>query len=435
MLDRKRNIIIILCILCLLIILPPIIYGYVYPTGGDDSAEHLKVIEQITLINPIPASGYHYAGELIVGYPLVVLKMVFHIPLTTSFTWFNYLALIGVVLTFYCVFSKTFNKQAGLLAAVGIFAVQTFVAQYLSGLIFNIINIGIILMWFIYFGIRAWTKRSWKRGVVAVALLLLFANFHSSGLYLPIMPHSILRILGIIHDSSESGLVSNPNVIANGITIQYIIFTVLYLTIIGSLIYFWKKISANASKEGRLMMIVLGVMSVELAIVSMPALKISPYPSRQLVDTVTFVFLLVVGAVSLYMSKASETIKSGVLLAVILLVSVLWLPTWFSNTSAIKPVDKQAIAYVNSLDGKQFCGNEYLASWVYERYLNKTYEPKSNIYIWRSAPMTMRTNPQTEWYNNNKNGDISLPIITSLDGYKWFNGDGIDIIVFQGDKK
>jgi hypothetical protein len=130
-----------------------------------------------------------------VGYPLVLLKEVFHIPLTTLFTWFNYLALIGVVLTFYFVFSRTFNKQAGLMAAIGIFAMQTFVAQYLSGLIFNIINIGIILMWFFYFGIRAWTKRSWIYGVIAVALLFLFANFHSSGLYLPIMPHSILRRL------------------------------------------------------------------------------------------------------------------------------------------------------------------------------------------------------------------------------------------------
>jgi hypothetical protein len=168
----------------------------------------------------------------------------------------------------------------------------------------------------------------------------------------------------------------------------------------------------------------------------MPALKISPYPSRQLVDAVTFVFLLVVGAVSLYMGKASETMKSGVLLAVILLVSVLWLPTWFSYTSAIKPVDKEAIVYVNSLDGRQFCGNEYLASWVYERYLNKKFEAGSDIYIWRSSPMTMRTNPQTEWFNNNKNGDVSLPIITSLDDYKRFSGDGIDIIVYtQGGEK
>jgi len=424
MLNRNRNIVIILCVLCLLIILPSLIYGYVYPTGGDDSAEHIRVMERITLTHPIPV-GYLYNGQWMVGYPLVVLKTLFGIPLTTSFMWFNYLVLIGVVLTLYFVFSRIFNSLAGITAAIGIFAAQTFVAQFLSGLIFNIISIGIILMWLLYFGIRAWTKRSWKFGIVAVILLALFVNFHASGAYIPITPKAVTSVVQGFENTVQ-GLSST----SNGFILQYAMCLALFLLAVGALFWYRKRILENITKEGRLMMVALGVFGILLIIVSAPIFKISLFPSRQLTDAVTIVFLLAISGLSAYIGKASKLAVNSVLITVMVLVGVLWLPAWFKNNSVIRTVDKEAIAYVNNLGGGQFYGNEYVAPWIYERYLNKKYMADSNVYIWRSAPMTMRTDPLSEWYWKPK--DVAIAPPDNIKTMVRFEDNGIEIYVAQG---
>ncbi len=400
MLERKRNVFIILGVLCLLIFLPPLIHGYIYPTGGDASAEHLKVIEQITLTHPIP-DQYLYTGQWIIGYPLVVLKTLFHIPLTVSFLWFNYIALVGVVLSFYFVFSRMFNKLAGVMSAIGIFALQPFVLLFLSGAIFDIIAIGIIFTWVLYFFVKALARRSWKMGIISVSLFFLFFNFHFSW-------DLLKRSMQTIQTSSGG---SYASVVSIGITniIQYIVVAVVCIVGLVMMVRLRKLLFNGVTKEGKLMIACLIGVCLLLVIVSAPMLKIWVVSSRPLLDGIILIFLLAMSALSLYITNTMTTKKQAdyMVVCVALLVAVLWLPSWFSYTSAIKPVDKQVIAYVNKLNGGEFYGNEYVAPWVYERYLNKVYKPDSSIYIWRSKPMTGRTDPTSEWWWNPKGKDIT----------------------------
>lgn len=80
---NKKWVYLILAILCLILVLPPVIHGYIYPNGGDDSGLHLNVIQQISVSHPIPKL-IDYSGEWMVGYPMMLLNNYLHIPLTTS---------------------------------------------------------------------------------------------------------------------------------------------------------------------------------------------------------------------------------------------------------------------------------------------------------------------------------------------------------------
>lgn len=383
---KARWVILILSLLSVVIILPPIVHGYIYPTGGDDTAYHLAVIQKITPTQPV-VTGTIYAGQWIVGYPIKLLEFVFHVPITTSFLWFNYLALIGIVLTSYFVFSKLVSRVTGIIAALVSFLFSTNVALFQSGAIYDIVNLGIIFPWMLYFTITAIKEKSWKRGVIALLLADLFAVFHANGVYLLVIP---------------------------------LIFALVA----------WQR--KRLLDKAVLSLIIMGVLVIALFIVAFIVPFVSYDAGRQSVDATALIWLMIAMGLGLWLKRMKQPVSVLVIIGLALIGGYLALPSWFSYTSAIKPIDEKVMAYVNTLPEREFYTNEFVAPYVYQVYLNKTYKPTSGIYIWRSVPMTAGVTPGTHfiyWERQGRGKDTKPP--ENMVNIKNFSEGGITIYVGQ----
>lgn len=353
----------ILVALSVVILLPPLIHGYIYPTGGDDTALHLRLMASGGLPDVWGFFTHqimsHYGGTWLTG---VVLKW-FPVPLTQSFMWFNYAVLIGLVWSNYCVFLRLFNRQTGVIVALASFLiVRTNVDLFLAGQIFNIVNMGIILPWLLYFLAKLIAQPSVRYAVIALFFIALFDFWHASGVYL-------LAIIPI------------------------------------ALVVYWQR--ARLKTAGNYFLAMLGALSVVLLIMSLPIWHFSADAGRQGIDGMG---LLILGLAALVGWKlAVGKSFAFVSLGIVVIGAIYELPIWFRYTSAIQPVDKQAIAYIKTLHESTFYGNEYLAYWVYEPYVGKTYLPDSAIYVWRSKPETAMTSPDYIGYWNPQGKDTAAP--------------------------
>ena len=71
-----------------IVILPPIIHGYVYPNLGDDAAVYMNRIEAMGE----SATSIQYTGYTIAGYPMLFIRDTLGWSIDTQFLWFNFLA-------------------------------------------------------------------------------------------------------------------------------------------------------------------------------------------------------------------------------------------------------------------------------------------------------------------------------------------------------
>jgi hypothetical protein len=273
------------------------------------------------------------------------------------------------------------------MASLSVFFTGVILQQFLVGSIFNLINMYIILPWMLYLGNKAWVRKDLKRGIGAVVLGIIFAFFHTTGIYL---------------------LVIVP------------IYVLIY--ILG------KWLIKREWSEKELMLIQMFILSVSLIIVSLPVVHISPFPVRQLVDAIPLAFLTIIGYIATYVDIKLSLIL-GVLMTAWICITVL--PMWFSYTSALKPADKEAIAYVNTLDGSGFYGNENMAYWIYDGYLKQQYASGNSIYIWRSEPMSPRTmESNSDYWNPVGEYDVSSPPNAEVLG--WFCDGKVTVRVYRG---
>ena len=156
----RNKVLSIVCLVffCVIIILPPIIHGYVYPNIGDDTAAHMNVLDKVgffSLESHIPRERILYLALFIIGYPLDLVSYVFNIDNDVLFLWFNFIVLIGVGITLFFVFKNLISIYAGLLALlIPVFTSFSILLLFYSGVIFEIINMCIILPLAFYFGIR-----------------------------------------------------------------------------------------------------------------------------------------------------------------------------------------------------------------------------------------------------------------------------------------
>lgn len=393
--NRSRLVtILVLVIASTIILLPPLIHGYIYPSAGDDSAEHMRVINQIDLSHPFSKSvQYLYAGQWLIGLPLVSFDKLTGISLPVSFMWFNYLVLIGVVVTYYLIFSRLFNQLAGIIAVIlGVFLSIANLGLFYAGSIFSIINVEIIMMWLLYCAIMAITKRSGNHAFYAGLLGCLFAWFHPSGYYLPII------VMGVI------------------------VCAVV-----------WRKwLSKFQYGQGMLMIVFLALLSSILWLSSYTKLN-GVDSTRQITDALVLTALIgasLLGMLLIKVQAHKPNYPKMVLTCLVLLAAIWTLPVWFSDTSAIKEPDKEAMAYISGLQGDSFYCSENVPYWVYEVYTNKKYNPQSSIYISRSEPMTLRT---TKGYVSYWNPDMLVtqaPVNPKVT--RGFSEGRLNVYVIQG---
>lgn len=429
-----------LVLFCSVVLLPPIIHGYVYPNIGDDTAAHMNVLDQVGLFvidDGSPIEQIRYAGLYIVGYPLDLISYVFNVSKDTLFLWFNFLALMGVGIILFVIFRDLIGLPAGLLALlIPIFTSYSILSLFYSGVIFEIINIGIILPLACYCTIK-WLMSKKKRFVIsAVCLFLLFAVFHTTGVYLPfiaITGFALYVIYKVVkkqpisrkHVLFTAGLVScfslvyifiNPiweNLFqtmagaSTGISGFTLLLTSLlrymsYLLLVVLLVSIALLLSEykNINDTEKLTVITFSV----LALIMLPAMLFgwSPQPYRQGYDFAIFMSLVAVALVGIVIRLGKYRVATMLLVGLAVGGSVLHIADWVGGyNSALEKVDIRAIEYVNALSGDTYSASDNVDPWIYSRYVEKKYSPLGGeklgeILIIRNLPMKSKVALVTE---------------------------------------
>lgn len=428
-----------LAVFGVVIVLPPLVHSYVYPNIGDDSAGYLAIFDSMQrgIIKP----QVQYLAYWVIGYPLAFLGGVSGIDIDPLFLWFNYAALIGVGITLYFVVSRLVNRLAGWLAvALVLFCAQGVFFQFYYGQVFNLINIGIILPWLVFFAVKYFIEGGkWWLGL-AVLFVALYGSFHTSGIYLPVMAAfgllcyavygfvckrkierrilhvggvmvglgllsfallvsiPTLRMMTINYESPVEAVwegLRNPMVIPLGNYFMSIVSPSVLVIFALLVIHAKETLKSMNTNIVKLSVAVLVVVAVVLAVSAFGRLSLDPW--RQGLDWAT-IFALLVAVLTGILWKCQKTH----LVMVVVLLAVAFglyhnLPTWFGYNSAMKPVDMRALAYADSFETFSCSGS--VAPWIYYRFTKSEWVASGgDIVIMRSKPMTPRSTEDNMWY-------------------------------------
>ena len=180
-----------LVLVTVVVVFSPLRYGFIYPTGGDDTANHIRDLINLT-------ENLDYSGRSITYYGISLL-----LPFTvaglnpiTVFSVFNYLVIIGV----FCSMWLLLRRFYGLLSAVLGFFVSVFMVMstwyyFDDGTIFAIFNLWVIGMVGLYAGCR-WLQEGATRWLAAAGVLFILTSLVHSATYLYIMASMLLFIAG-----------------------------------------------------------------------------------------------------------------------------------------------------------------------------------------------------------------------------------------------
>jgi hypothetical protein len=521
---KRRNLIIAACFLVYIaiIILPPIIHHYIYPNMGVDFPSNIGYFANANLW------AITYYAYVYIGYPLRWVHYLTGFQYYQIYLWFSYAILVLVGYCWYFVLSKLVNYIAGLAALGLIFVCAMGLAwQFSFGGIFDMMNIGIILPFLLYFFIKWYQQRKKYQLVVSLILVFVFGNFHYNGIYLaPVVTGCLVLYYGyslykkyridqklvyVLLSFITIGIVDqcalmNPARLAVGIykSYHYIVAgrleTYIYYASVGLVLLafllltiyrkkkrdfsFWSLIgfllivginlalayfifkkesndmvftgaasipSVNAAeklplifvltlldpfvlvllgfaiytvwgkvKEQKPLLLILGVTIIAwLGIVLATVICSS---DRTLYDVSTIVALFT--AILVGVAWKSSFIKYA-LLIVIFVGMVNFLPQWFKDTSAVKQVDKEAFAYLNTLNDTTYTVSWQVYPSIYNLYIEEQYEQNSEqLLITRSVEMLPNLN--------------SLPYgINGTDGFillKTFTDEGITVSIYEGEK-
>ena len=376
----KYKLIIIPCLLVfiILILLPPIIHGYIYPTAGDDTASHLIYFKNIDTQKPL------YYGQYVVG------KLINLLPFnpTITFLWFNFAILILIILTIGLVVGYCVNYLAGLLAVILVFGASQLLNLFYYGTIFDLMGIGIILPIALLCLYKRKENIGWMIG--AIISLIAFAFFHKNGLYiLAFIP--IIMWYEIMRRIISQRLAGIYRRIWNNRLIMYIGLMVVALVILYG-----------------------------LSLIILPIRNAMTDPMRIMRDASILFIIVVSGILGYWFLRKAKLLKYGIV-ALAIIISIPSCIEWMQNNSAIKDVDKEAIAYLNGLNGQIYTTSAQVAQDIYGLYVNKKIgdTAEANYAVIRTTPMTLKSDPTSDGFENQDRLVIQYEL--NAYGYKLIN--------------
>lgn len=431
---ENRGALLILLIVSLVLILPPIIHQYPYPNLSDDTPRYLAGIERMIDGQPYyedfgTYQVYRYPAPALTG---LVIKALHTDPYWTFYI-FHYLALIAISISVWFFCTKLFNKLVGYIGLVAVvLCTPSFMQFFLDGAIFNLINLlifGLMGILALIYWLR--TNRPYY-AVISMMLLTISILYHSStGLeiffgvlafltmyivwdvlhkkrqtFIRVMPYlMIYGIIGtvlIITICPESDtlikLSSNIGVKEGATSVSIYSFVlqksslmVLLFTILATLYIFKSRcIKCIEHKLG------LGLMLSWCVVVVGTIFIKNGNPDRSAQDASIIVALLGSSLIGLALydmrNRFSRSIKKlGILLLIVAAIPVMY--HYYGYNSAVRGVDLQAIELLNSLDGQTYFGSTQLESSIYGLFTDKVYIKDGEYIIYRSLPMSGKTNP------------------------------------------
>jgi len=357
----KCILVVILIILSIMVIIPPLYYDYIYPTAGDDTASHLNYFQNMENRNPA------YGGQYVIGKLMNVLPF----DMNVSFLWYHYLIL---VLSIWCIglsVGLAINYLAGVLAVLGVVCINGLLELFHWGQIFDIVGIAILL---------------------PIALLCLHKI--NKGLWWKVGAMVSLAVFSLWHLNGK------------------IIYGLLPMIVIYEIVIFI--ITRKNEKLAQMLrnhrfLYYTGVLSLILLLLYKLDFKSAIDSGRLWMDGSILMVLCISGIVGLWLKKKGNIFMS---LAVIIFVVGLSIPNWliwFQNNSAVKDVDKEAIAYLNSLDGDTYTASPQVAQDIYGLFVNKEFQDYLGVdyVITRTMPMTPRSDPAHLYYENENREFVS----------------------------
>lgn len=347
----------ILVAISVLVAIPPLRYHYIYPTAGDDTASHLIYFQNMNLAgtgNPL------YGGQYIIG------KLVNALPfdMNVSFLWYHYFILVLAICCVGMSVSLAINYSAGILAVLGVICINGLLELFHWGQIFDIVGVAVLLP-IALLCLHNINKGLWWK-VGAVVGLIAFLLWHLNGKFI----YGLLPMI-VIYEMVTYIIIRKNEKLAQRMRDYRFLY---YTGMLGLILFVLYRIGFKpALDSGRLWM-----------------------------DGSILTVLCVSGIAGLWLNKKKNTFMS---LAVIIFVIGLSIPNWliwFQNNSAVKDVDKEAIAYLNSLNGETYTASPQVAQDIYSLFVNKEFQNYlgADYIVTRTMPMTPRSDPDNLYYEN-----------------------------------
>lgn len=454
-----------------IILAPPIIYGYIYPNIGDDTAEHLKAFEEMDKgIFPSDVYPGIYSGQLHIGRAVNFISEVTDLDRNALFLWFNFVVLIVVAITTMGFAWRLANKWAGLITPfVLLFVSYSVISLFEHGVIFSVINMYILLPVFVLFLIT-WIEsgKLWQLGALLVATALV-STFHTTSVYilpmtlvsstvliayflkkkktaelkrtvisiLPIIAINVLwfiyspyfRTEEMIRQTANSIVTASPFSTIKPPTIIDLIMTYISPTVTMLFCLAMVKIRRGEIPERtKLALIILGSLSLVLAFGSFTRFTYDPTRiAFDLAGILVLAMCLIIGITIEQLRGKGCKLFRVVFASCILLGAMPVLLLWFNYSNAVKPADIMAMDYLNTKSNSTFAGSSYVAEHLYERYIKQTQAAENpDYYIERNEPMTPRADPKNYWFV-----EKPMPNLDNLVHTKTFLSGSVTIKIYE----
>jgi hypothetical protein len=446
---RNKWSILFLIIVSLILILPPIIYKYPYPSISDDPPAYIQVIDKVAHGDLLNSESYSYCyptnvfgGESCIyrsaapAFIGLICRIIHSDPFWTYYI-FHYLALIGIALCVWLFCTKVFNKLTGYIGVLFVMFGATPVLRYsYYDQIFNITNLlGFGLMGCLALIYWLKTKRFYY-ALVSMMLFLIAVLFHSStgleiymcvgfflvsyviykafrkawkevgrvGIYLSVFTlvcGALLWFLGTEAKGLLQGVLTGGSIKAdygiNSVVPIYYFFTqdtsiilLLFATMAG-----WYLLRKRLIGIGIWML----VSFIFVFVVSVLINRFEPARSAQDLGIILLLAYSGLMGIALYHARTLPKIINAkkTIIFIILVACVPTLYGWFQFHCAITPIDQKAIDFMNSHNGSYSVSTQ-INPEIYELFVKNKYVPNGGDYtIYRSEPETAATTPTNRY--------------------------------------
>lgn len=267
-------------LLFIIVIIPMMIHSQTYLSLNNDSVGHMVVFNAIKDgSNP----QFLYLGQKLTGYLLVWINKLTHIDLAILFMWFNFLSLyLSGISVGWLVRVTTKNKVASFLSAcVIIFGILSTLRLFMSGTIFNIVDILVFVPIIFVFVYKMVDEKKPMYLFVIIPLSVFTYFFHSSfGYHAPISPP-----LTVNQPIVSSGF-ENTTTLSPYLVVFSLLGTGTLALLMISLALLYKQ-HEKISLPNKIVLILLGIMAIGMFVGGY--VGITEFSTRLLINSTLFI--------------------------------------------------------------------------------------------------------------------------------------------------
>jgi len=489
---RERFIFIALLVLvAAVLIFAPLYYGFIYPTGGDDTAFHIRNLNNLT-------SDFGYIGSLSY-YGLVILTPFTFLGLDPIivFSIFNYAVIAAVFVSMWILLRRFY----GLLCAALGFYVSVFIVMgtwyyFDDGTIFNVFNLWVVAVP-AYYALCLWLEKGKPKWLIITGILFILTSLIHSASYLFIMASMLLFTAGYslfqwkAHNSTmlrrilSFGAVFSLSILSAWVTWMHELLPSQVSAMVGTITGEQSSYAARVTpfhwvehylNTGTALLLAVAIIIIVIilfkgrgedkneviaklnqplsyiflsfiVVLSIGAFTLLGYNyDRFARDLATFTGLGTAILLGLGIARYQLKYKKIwiIIISSLLVITNLPLHNWLGDYTALRSCDRQAIDYLNEISTEPVVVQHFskLAPWIYELYTNETIDydraydlteyADADIIIYRNNHMTYSTENTTA--DNIQITDDILEEQENLMKLARFRSGVDEIIIYKIDK-